>query len=127
QLIEQLNQTRRRQPLSQHPGHDGVVGVKMRAPKIVRNLIQEPRLIRHQLRLERRSTFKCTIGQNSRTKTMDSEDGGFIKTLQREFQSALELFPVANSGDDLLDEGQTLLRLRVRDCFSNATTQFRRR
>ena len=89
--------------------------------------MQKARLICYQLGLERHAAFECAIGQNSRAKTVDGINRSFIKTLQRKFQSALELFSVADSFDDLRDEGPTRLRQRVRDCFPNTTTQFRRR
>src|SRR5437762_9373741 len=103
QLSEQLNQTRGRQPLPQHTGQNGVVVVKFCAPKIVYDFMQKARLICHQLGLESHAAFECAIGQNSRAKTVDGIDRSFIKTLQREFQSALELFSVADSFDDLRD------------------------
>ncbi len=89
--------------------------------------MQETRLIRHHLGLERHSAFERAIGQNARAKTVDGEDGSFIKTLQRQFQTALELFSVRDSFNDLRDERQTHLRQRIGDCIANATTQFRGR
>src|SRR5207302_7931585 len=62
-----------------------------------------------------------------RATTVDGEDGSFIKTLQRQFQTAFELFSVRDSFDNLRDERQTRPRQRIRDCFPNTTTQFRGR
>ena len=58
---------------------------------------------------------------------MDGENWSFIKTLQRDFESALELFSIGHSFNDRLDKRQTLLRQRVGNCIPNAATQFRGR
>src|ERR1700726_230554 len=55
--------------------HDLRARIKMPAPEIISNLMQNIALIHDELRIEKRAAFKCPIPQRPLSKSMDRVNG----------------------------------------------------